>query len=414
MKLIFKNLVSLGFVQSLNLLIPLLITPFLVAKLGLSLFGVISAAQSVVGFFILLVDFGYNLTSVRRIAQARNDKLELERIVNSVFLVKLFLLVICFCLFLLIIFLVPHFHKHFFIYACSFSMVVGYSFLPIWYFQGTEKINKTIIPVTLFKVATVVSIFYFVKLESDAAYVNLLLGAGNLLTGAVLYFQVFREYKFSFQLLNVATVKTELKDNFPLFFSNLSVLLYANSSLLILSFFLVPEVLGIYSIVDKIIQMVKAILGLVHQVVYPRLCNIVTEAAASLPDFLRKIYAIVWVGILIVCCIMFLESNLLVSYFVDDATYIPYAAKILRYFSFIFIIIGLNMPFYQTLLAYRKDWFTVRVLFAGSIISIVLNIILVPVLNLEGSVITMYIVESLVTASLFYGMKQLKINYGHR
>ena len=414
MKLIFKNLVSLGFVQGLNLLIPLLVTPYLIKNIGVSYFGVVSTAQSVVAFFVLLVDFGYNITAVRRIAQAKGNKEEIESIINGVFFLKLFLLTVSLILFVSLIFLVPQFYKNAFTYICSFTMVIGYSMLPMWYYQGIEKINKTIIPVMLFKLLSIAFIFYFIKSETDAPYVNLLFGLANIFTGVILYFDISRQYKISRKSINTTILKSELKGSVAMFCSNISVVLYANSSLLTLSFFLTPHTLGIYSIVDKIIQMLKAFLGIIHQVTYPRICNIVKDQDVNLFHFIKKIYVPVWVCVLAICLFLFFQPNQLVSYFVKDDTSFHFTTRVLKYFSFILFIISLNMPFYQALLAFKKDWLTVKILFAASVISILLNIILLPVFKIEGTVITMYLVETLVTVVLFYCMLQINKSYEKR
>ncbi len=414
MKLIFKNLVSLGFVQGLNLLIPLLVTPYLIKNIGVSNFGIVSTAQSVVGFFVLLVDFGYNITAVRRVAQAKGDKKEIEKIINGVFFLKLFLLMAAFILFLLLVFLIPQFYKNAFTYLCSFTMVMGYALLPVWYYQGIEKINKTIIPVMIFKLLSIVLIFYFIKKETDSPYVNFLFGLTNIFTGIVLYFDICSNYHLSIKSINITLLKSEFKGSIAMFFSNISVVIYGNSSLFILSFFLTPYTLGIYSIIDKIIQILKAFLGLVHQVTYPRLCNIVKDGGLNLLSFIKKVYTLVWVFVFTICLFLYFMPGILVSYFVKDDTSILFASKVLKYFSFILFIISLNMPFYQTLLAYKKDWLTVKILFAGSLISIFLNVILLPFFKLEGTVITMYLVETLVTVSLFYYVLQIKESYEKR
>lgn len=80
---------------------------------------------------------------MRHIAQARGNHEEIEKIVNAVFFLKLLLLLFAFIIFILLVIVVPNFHNYFFIYLCSFMMVVGQTFLPGWYYQGIEEINKT-------------------------------------------------------------------------------------------------------------------------------------------------------------------------------------------------------------------------------------------------------------------------------
>jgi len=412
MKVIFKNLFSLSFVHGVNLLIPLLVTPYLIKTIGVRSFGIISTAQSIVGFFVLFVDFGFNITSVRRLAQANGNKKEIEVIINGVLFVKLILLFCSFFLFFLLVYLVPQFRKYYFTYLFSFAMVVGQALLPIWYYQGIEKVHTTIIPIIIFKLITIGLIFYTIQGQNDAPYVNLLFGAGNFFTGIFLLFLIQKDYKISLKSINVDILKSEFKGSFAMFIANISVLLYTNSSLLILSFFVSASALGVYSIVDKIMQMLKALLSLIHQVTYPRLCHVVRESEQSVAEFIKKVYSIIWAGVLLLCILLFFESEAILSFFVKDALSVSNGGQLLRWLSFILFIISLNMPFYQSILAYKKDWLAVKILLAGALLSILANIILVSFFNISGAVITMYVVEATVTYLLFYFATQLKKNHG--
>ncbi|MES2850495.1 MAG: oligosaccharide flippase family protein [Bacteroidota bacterium] len=411
MKILFKNLFSFGLIQGINLLIPLLITPFLLKTIGVSNYGVVATAQSLAIFFILFTDFGFNLTSVRRIAQARGNKNEIESIVNGTFFLKLILLCAAFIIYILLILVVPQFNQHFLIYLCSFSLVIGNTFLPFWFYQGIEKMSKTILPVLIFKVLIIVLIFFLIKRPVDAMLANIFLGAANLLAGVFLLIQIRKEYNISLKLLSIAVLKHEFKNGFALFISNFGVAIYVGSSLLILSFFLTPENLGIYSIVDRILQILRALLAMVHNTSYPQVCNIVQESQSSLVDFIKKVYTPVWLVVLLLCLFLFFYPDIVVTYFIKKPQDVLFAAGVLKYFSFVLFIVGLNIPFYQTLLAYKRDWLTVRILFAGALLSVTLNMILVPVLNIKGAAVSMYIVEIMITATFIYYFFSLRKVY---
>lgn len=410
MKSVIKNLFSLGFVQVIGLLIPLILTPYLVKTIGVGLFGIIVAAQSLAMFFSLFTDFGFNVTSVRRIAQSKGNYGEIEKIINTVFFLKLFLLFISFLLFLFLILIIPQFRNNFVIFLASFSIVVGQAFLPVWYFQGFEKINKTIVPSVIFKVLNVVMVFYYVKSSNDTLYINLGYGLTNLLTGIVLYYLITREYKISIKKVSLAELKKEFKDSLAIFVSNIGSFIYANSTVLILSFFVVPAVLGVYSIVEKIIQLLRSVLILMHQVVYTRLCNLIKEDEAASVIFLKKFYGIVWSGMLFVCIFLFAEPSIVVSYFVKDDHTKELVSSLLRSLSFLILISSINMPFYQSLLAYHKDWLIVRILLGCSIISLLLNLVLIPVMQIKGTVITLYVTEMLVASLFIYCYFRLNKN----
>lgn len=291
-------------------------------------------------------------------------------------------------------------------------MVIGNAFMPIWFFQGMENIKKTLIPVVSLKLIGIAIIFLVIKSESDSAYVNLIFGTGNILTGIILYSFISKEHKISIKSIDLTILKNELKNGLAIFVSNAGVVIYSSTSIIILSFFLTPAALGVYSIVDKIIQLLKALTGIIHQVSYPRLCNIIKEDDRLLINFIKQFYSIVWIGIFILCVFLFFEPNIFVSYFVKDDPSRLFAGNILKTCSFILFINSLNMPFFQSLLAYRKDWLTVKILFGSSILCLLLNLILVPIFKIEGAITAMYFFETTVTSLLFYNMVQLRLGRG--
>jgi PST family polysaccharide transporter len=408
MKVVFKNLFSLGFVQVIGLLVPLILTPYLIKTIGVSLFGISAAAQSAAMFFCLFTDFGFNVTSVRRIARSKGDPVEIEKIINSIFFLKLLLLLATFILFILLILIVPQFRNNFIIYLSSFFIVVGQTFLPIWYFQGFEKIAKTIAPSVIFKLLNVILIFFFVKSDHDTAFVNFSYGLSNLLTGIVLFYFIQKEYRISIRSVSIDELRKEFKDSVAIFVSNMGSFIYANSTVLILSFFVVPSVLGIYSIAEKIIQLLRSVLILTHQVVYPRLCNLIKEGGNAAIVFLKNFYGILWAGILLVCIFLFIEPSVIVSYFVKDEQTNAAVSCLLRNLSFLILLSGINMPFYQSLLAYHKDWLIVRILMGAAIFSLALNLVLIPTMQISGIVITLYATEALVTSLFMYFYFQFK------
>lgn len=408
MKLVLKNLFSLGFIQAIGVFIPIILTPYLIKVVGIAMFGVIVTAQGFVLLFNILTDFGFNITAVRRIAQANGDAATTEKIINSVFFLKCLLVIVAFLLFLLCISLVPHFRQHFFIYLFSFSMVAGQAFLPVWYYQGIEKVAKTLLPVFLGKLLSMAAIFFFINTMSDAVYVNLLYGLGSLLPGLFLHIAMAARYRIRFKNTNAGILKKEVKDNLPVFLSNTGVLIYSNSSTLILSFFVLPEVVGIYNVAEKIIQLGKTMLIMIHQVTYPRLCSIIRQSHQSAFLFLKRMYVLVWAGMLCICIFLFFFPATAVSFFITNQGQLAEASRILKTLSLLLFIIALNMPFYQSLLAFHKDWITVRVMLSCSVISLLMNLLLIPVFNINGLVITMYAAEIYVTALFIYLMLQQK------
>lgn len=402
MKSIFKNLISLFLIQGLGLLIPLILTPYIIQVLGVSLYGVVATAQSAAIIFALLTEFGFNITAVRRISQHKQDPAHVNQVVNDVFFLKLFLLSGTLLLFAAVIWLVPHFRVHAQLFLLSYAMVAGQALIPYWYFQGTEDLNKTVIPVSAGKLLSIALIFWLVKQPKDALLVNLIFGLTSVFSGIWLHILIYRKHRLSLKQVNRKTLWNELLGGLPIFLANIGVVAFANSTILILSFFVQPYLLGIYSIADRIIQLFRSLLILFHQVTYPRLCALIQEGNRKTMHFLKQTYGGIWLLVFTGCLILLTGAPYIILYFIKDPGALPTGIRILRQMSFICLIVSLNMPFYQLLLAYRNDWLTARVHIPAALVSLLLNLILVPFIGIAGSVITVYLIEASVTTLFVY------------
>ena len=85
-RLIIQSVGSLGVLQMTNYLVPVLVIPLLLARVGLESYGMIVLAQGIMNFAVAITDFGLNLTGTRLISQAKGD-LSLERTLTQKILV---------------------------------------------------------------------------------------------------------------------------------------------------------------------------------------------------------------------------------------------------------------------------------------------------------------------------------------
>jgi len=95
----FSNAAFLAIMQVANSFLPLLTVPFLVRVLGVELFGQLAFSMALMFYFIVLADYGFNLTATRAIAIHRENWEKIGRIYSCVMLIKFFLLLFsAFCL----------------------------------------------------------------------------------------------------------------------------------------------------------------------------------------------------------------------------------------------------------------------------------------------------------------------------
>ena len=114
---LFENFVYLTGLQIFNYILPLITLPYLIKVLQPEKFGLTIYAQTVMLYFIVLIDYGFNITATRRISIYKDDSKKISEVFNNVISTKLFLLLFSLFTLTLMFFFIPKFNNN---WACPF------------------------------------------------------------------------------------------------------------------------------------------------------------------------------------------------------------------------------------------------------------------------------------------------------
>ncbi len=395
---ILKNLVSLGSLQLFNFLIPLVLSPYLVRIIGLENFGRVSVAQAIISYFNIVTDYGFYITATKEISQNRDDQKAIGALYNEVLTTKLALLAVSFLLLVGLVTLFSTPETRPLLYLLSFTLVVGQAALPVWLFHGLEDMKYITLVNFGTKVFSVLLIFLFIRQAEDYIYINFFLGLGTMLAAAICLFFIKRKYGLVYQPTSLKKVRQHLKEGKDIFVSNFAVNLYSNSNILILGLFAPVEIVGFYSIAEKIINAVRQVLGVYYQAIYPSMCNLVTKTKKEILQVTLRLHLPFSFGILGICAGIFYFSEELTLYF--SGTHTPAIVHLIRLLSFVPFFVALNIPSNQLLLIYGFKESYRTTLLLGSFLNLLLNTVLSSFYQAQGTAIAVIITEVFITAGL--------------
>lgn len=86
------NIVSLGSVQIINYIFPLITVPYISRIIGPEGYGVINYSTSFITYFAILIAYGFDLSVTRRIAHETHSSEKVSQVVSKVFTCKLILI----------------------------------------------------------------------------------------------------------------------------------------------------------------------------------------------------------------------------------------------------------------------------------------------------------------------------------
>lgn len=268
-RVVLENFSFLGILQITNLLIFIILIPFFFRVLGKENYGLVVFAQTTALFFSILINFGFNATATRDISVWRNDKERKAEIISTVLLIKSLLFAIALILLTILIIIIPLLSDHFILFYLSMLACLSEALFPLWYFQGIEKMSYLTYINVATRIFSSLLIFFLIKAPQDYYLVPLFLGAGTVSGALIGLYILFMVHKNNFYILSPAKLKSKIRENFPVFISNLSSQIYVNSNKLIIGSLLGVKDVAVYDVGERIMNLVKVPLYVLGQAIFP-------------------------------------------------------------------------------------------------------------------------------------------------
>ncbi|MEW5925032.1 MAG: flippase [Candidatus Zixiibacteriota bacterium] len=268
---VFANFISLSFLQGANYIIPLITLPYLTRVLGVEKFGLIMFAQAFNQYFIMLSDYGFNLSATRDISSKRDDPARVSQIFSSVITIK-FLFVLLGALIMLILVLVfDRFGEEWILYFLTFGTVIGQAMLPVWFFQGIEQMKFITLLNLLARLIFTISIFFVIDSSADYLFVPVLNSLGYFIAGIVSLYLAVNRFNIRLHWPGSHSIISRIKSGFSVFATSFLPQLYISSTTFILGLLTNNILVGYYAAATKIVDAVTSILYIISQAFYPSL-----------------------------------------------------------------------------------------------------------------------------------------------
>ena len=397
---LLENFLSLSVLQGANYILPLITLPYLVRVLGPEKFGLIAFAQAFIGYFIILTNYGFNLSATREISINRDKKEKVSEIFNSVMIVKFLLGILSFFILALILIFIPKFRNDWLVYIFTFGMVIGQILFPVWFFQGMERMKYITILNIIAKGIFTICIFIFIRKMADYLYVPLINSMGFLVAGGLSLRIVSKDFGIKFILPSFEAIKYQLKEGWHIFISTVAISLYTTSNTFILGLFTNNTIVGYYAAAEKIVKAVQGLLVPISQTAYPHISKLASESKERALNFIRKLVKIVGGISFIISLSIFIFAKLIVNIILGPQY--QQSIIVLRILAFLPFMIGLATVYATLFLlgfGYIKTWS--RIIIGSSVLDIIFVLIFVGIFPLAhiGVSISWVLTEICVSVS---------------
>jgi PST family polysaccharide transporter len=268
-----QNILALYGVRIVNQLMPLIIIPYLARVLEPTGWGMVAFAQAFAMYGIITIEYGFELTGVRSVAQLRHDPAELGGLIAGILGAQVLLSGAVALAALLVHLYVPPFDEQPLLVLAGLLFAILQGFAPIWYFIGQERVPLIAAIDTIAKIVATLLIFAFVRSIDDGWLVLMFYAVAAGISTVLSYALLLREARpRGFQ---PGLAWTTLKRGFSVFTMRIGVAMHTTGNTLLLGLLVPPAQVAFFAAGEKLCRPAAWLLYPINAALLPRLSELV-------------------------------------------------------------------------------------------------------------------------------------------
>ncbi len=362
-------------VQFSRKLLPLIGIPYLARTLGPAGWGTVAFVGALAELIVLLIEFGFNLSATREIARERDSKSACSEIMAGVLGAQIALALLGVAIALAISNWIPLLHEHPRLLATGLFYAVAQGLLPLWFFQGLERMRIAAALEITGKLLGLAGIFLLVHTPADAWKVLALTGLAPALSSAVGIWLAYRVIPF--RAPSVRLVREALQKGWPMFMFRGGESLYGAGNAFILGLFAPAPLVGYFASAEKISKAAFGLLNPIREALYPRLSHLAIHAPDRGARLARMGAAVMGAGGLLIGAIAYFFAPQLIGILMGQA-FEP-AVQVLRILAVVPFLLSFTYSIgLQWLLPLGRDAAVNRIIFGAGALNVGLAFLLAP------------------------------------
>jgi len=274
--------------QLINFIFPIITLKYLLVTIGVAYFGKVSFALAFIGYFVLLVDFGFNVSATKAIALGKNSSRAVAHTFYTICFAKLLLMLLSFFIFMICIWQFSPFAGDNFFYTSFFGVIIGLVFFPQWFFQGIEKMGYITIVNALIKISFLLVMVIVIKNKNDYLYLPILYSFSYILPG-IYAFWIASKRVGPLIIPTVKEVLNAISDGFNVFVSVAMSASLSGSAVFILGLLSNESTVGYYAGYDRLARAASMLFYPITLAIYPEVTRRFAQSHSLGYLYLKKI-----------------------------------------------------------------------------------------------------------------------------
>jgi len=406
-KRLSDNFIALLSLQVINYLLPLLLIPYLIQSLGMEGFGIYSFIFAIATYGIKFADYGFDLSATYHISVHKGNFTKVNEIFSSVLFIKFSLAIVFLLLLTFSIFNFEKLYQYKEMLFLSYGMLLGNILLPLWYFQGIEKMRFIMYLNGLLKLSLFVLILLFIKEPTDISLLMLLHSITSIIIGILGLYIAIKHFNVQLIPIRKKDILFYLKDGWYIFTSKIAVEFYSTSSTIIAGLFVSPLVLGYYALSVKIMAAIGNLFDPITRVAYPYLVGLYANSNGDFIYRNKQLSIVILIIMLPVSLLIFIFAPEIIK-IVTGKTAIDLNIYLLKVTSLALIVFPYGSQFTNILVTIKETKILNNILFVAALFNLLLAPILLHFYDIIGMIwLNIFIAYFLIFTKGYYIYKKI-------
>ena len=375
-------------------LINFITFPYVARVLGVERIGLVNFVDNTVNYFLLFATMGVGLLGVREIAAVKEDKKRRDQVYSSMLALNLLFTLVSLGIYLLCISTIPKLCQYDELFYIGTAKILFTVFLVEWFFTGVENFRYITLRSILIKVLYIISVFLFVRDTSDYR-LYFILTVGVVVLNALinqLYIRKFVRVRWN----NIQLFKY-LKQNVTLGIYTLMTSMYLTFNVMYLGLVSNNTEVGYYTTAFKLYSVILGFFTAFTNVMLPRMSSLLANGEKDrFQELVNRSFSV-----MSTCCIPLILCSMIMApqivYILSGPGYEGAILPMRIIMPAAFAVGVAQVLAIQVLMPMKKDKVLLIASIIGAVVSLLINLLVVPSVKSVGSAVVLLCSEMGVT-----------------
>ena len=389
-----KNVAYKSVLTLSTYLINFITFPYVARVLGVERIGLVNFVDNTVNYFLLFATMGVGLLGVREIAAVKEDKKRRDQVYSSVLALNLLFTLVSLGIYLLCVVTIPKLCQYDELFYIGTAKILFTVFLVEWFFTGVENFRYITLRSILIKVLYIISVFLFVRDTSDYR-LYFILTVGVVVLNALinqLYIREFVRVRWN----NIQLFKY-LKQNVTLGIYTLMTSMYLTFNVMYLGLVSNNTEVGYYTTAFKLYSVILGFFTAFTNVMLPRMSSLLANGEKDrFQELVNRSFSV-----MSTCCIPLILCSMIMApqivYILSGPGYEGAILPMRIIMPAAFAVGVAQVLAIQVLMPMKKDKVLLIASIIGAVVSLLINLLVVPSVKSVGSAVVLLCSEMGVT-----------------